>query len=786
LKFIPRFIQAFLVACFVLIPVSVTAQQQFTIAEFDEIATRAEGAIESGRASSASLEALRVTLSAARSSALEAQAEHTARVKTLQDQLNALGALPSEGNTEAIDIATRRKQLDEQLSAATGPLLTAQESYERADGLISEIDTTIRSRNTAELVKREASPLNPAEWGPAATSLSAYLVKVSDETKAAFSSASSVALLKQKLPLVLILIALGVLFLFPVYHWTGRKMTELASRPNSVVRNIKRLVLSILVFLVPVVGFSLLVESITFLDIAGLRGAFLLDALPNASVAIFGANWLARNLFETAGDPSTVLDQHQRRLKGAYKFTLLLGVVLALDALLTAFAQSGEFDLVSLGVLRFPMILLGGYALIMMGRKVQSYRTSMSPEENSPLVDRSTLILMYLCSIAGVLGPVAAGIGYFNIADMLVISTILTLAVFATLYIFYALTAAFVEDSVPVTLDDGTEVQSSKAGLLRVFLAFASACLSLPLLALIWGARVSDLQDVWLMLSEGVKLGETRFSFSDFLTFGLVFSIGYTITRMLQSGLRTAVLPKTNIDVGAQNALVTGLGYVGIFLAAAAAITSTGIDLSSLAIVAGALSVGIGFGLQNIVSNFVSGIILLIERPIRLGDWIDVGTTSGIVSKISVRSTIVETFDQSEVIVPNADFISGTVTNRTRNNKRGRIKVPVGVAYDSDPEQVKEILLSIADDNAALLKVPKPRVFLMGFGADSIDFEIRGILRDVDNIVSAHSDMNFEILHRFKQAGIEIPFGQREIRIKNADELSQALNPKPPKARKAK
>jgi small-conductance mechanosensitive channel len=414
----------------------------------------------------------------------------------------------------------------------------------------------------------------------------------------------------------------------------------------------------------------------------------------------------------------------------------------------------------------------------MMGRKVQAYRAKLAEsEENTLLVDRCTLFLTYLCLVAGTLGPIAAGFGYFNIGKMLIVSTILALAVFATLYIFYALIAAFVEDSAPVTLEDGTQVQSSQAGLLRVFLAFASACLSLPLLALIWGARVSDLQDVWLMLSEGVKLGETRLSFSDLLTFALVFSIGYTITRMLQSGLRTAVLPKTSIDGGAQNALVTGLGYIGIFLAAAAAITSTGIDLSSLAIVAGALSVGIGFGLQNIVSNFVSGIILLIERPIRLGDWIDVGGTSGIVSKISVRSTIVETFDHSEVIVPNADFISGTVTNRTRNNKRGRVKVPVGVAYDSDPEQVKAILLSIVEDNTAVLKVPHPQVYLMSFGTDSIDFEIRGILRDVDNVVSAHSDMNFEILRRFKKAGIEIPFGQREIRIKNAEELSAAFNP---------
>jgi small-conductance mechanosensitive channel len=311
-----------------------------------------------------------------------------------------------------------------------------------------------------------------------------------------------------------------------------------------------------------------------------------------------------------------------------------------------------------------------------------------------------------------------------------------------------------------------------------VFLAFAFVCLALPVLALIWGARVTDLQDLWFTLREGVTVGDTRVSFSDFLTFVIIFSIGYTITRLSQSALRSAVLPNTKIDPGAQNALVTGVGYIGLFFAALFAIMSTGLDLSSVAIVAGALSVGIGFGLQAIVSNFLSGIILLIERPIKVGDWIQVGNYSGYVSKIAVRSTTIDTFDQSSVIVPNADFISGTVTNMTHDSKRGRLVLPVGVAYDSDPVRVKEVLMEIISSHPAILKTPNPLVFLMSFGADSIDFEVRGILRDVNTISSTRSDINFEILRRFGEEGIEIPFGQRDITIKNASELGKAFQPK--------
>ena len=208
-------------------------------------------------------------------------------------------------------------------------------------------------------------------------------------------------------------------------------------------------------------------------------------------------------------------------------------------------------------------------------------------------------------------------------------------------------------------------------------------------------------------------LGDTRVSISDFITFIIIFSIGYTLTRLLQSALRLSVLPNTKIDTGAQNALVTGVGYIGIFFAALIAITSMGLDLSSLAIVAGALSVGIGFGLQAIVSNFLSGIILLVERPIKVGDWIQVGAYSGYVSKIAVRATTIDTFDQANVIIPNADFISGTVTNMTHLSKRGRVKVPVGVAYDSDPVFVKEILMDIVSLNANILKSPDRQYFYL-------------------------------------------------------------------------
>jgi small-conductance mechanosensitive channel len=235
------------------------------------------------------------------------------------------------------------------------------------------------------------------------------------------------------------------------------------------------------------------------------------------------------------------------------------------------------------------------------------------------------------------------------------------------------------------------------------------------------------------------------------------------------------VLPRTRLDSGARTALITGIGYIGLTLAALIAVSTAGLDLSSLAFVAGALSVGIGFGLQTIVSNFVSGIILLIERPIKEGDWIEVSGYTGFVRKIAVRSTRIETFDGHDVIVPNSDLIAGTVTNMTLSSKSGRLILPVGVAYGSDLEKTKSILIEAAKGHASLKNYPPPTVLFIGLGDSSLDFELRCFLHDVGELVTTKSDLLFTVYVELNRAGIEIPFPQRDLHLRDIDRLVSAI-----------
>ncbi|PIB25628.1 hypothetical protein BFP76_00370 [Amylibacter kogurei] len=785
---------------FVMLSASVFAQNApvtFDLEKFREVATRAETIIQDSDTPNEALEEMRTTLSTFRSQSLAEQETRAKRVSTVREQLALLGDPPAEGEpAETAEVATRRDELNGQLAEFQAPLIVAQEAYRRAGSLIDQIDSTIRTRQSDTLLQLGPSPLNPKHWATATVAELDYFKGVYGELTEAFSDERRSKSRLSNAPATIVLVLLGLLLIFPASRWVSRKLADTTAKERNPRRAFSAFILSLGLLIAPMIGFFLFVRGVELADILGARGDALKGYLPYIGLTIFGAIWIARNLFVAGGPGAQLLNIDQSRLTGGKRTVYALAAVFGLNYLIDAGRQTEDWPAEVPAVMQFPLIVLGALGLYILARKFRNYRAGMTPEDlaaaNETLSGRISRLLTGFCTVVAFVGPVVAAIGYINLGANIVFSTLLSLALIATLFLLFALLVNILEtfQRKPAALAEGEEGQNtgSAGGLYKSAVGFALICLALPILAIIWGARVSDISDLWIQLREGISIGDTRFSISDFLSFVLIFSIGYTLTRLLQSALRTSVLPNTTIDDGAQNALVTGLGYIGIFLAALLAIMSTGLDLSNLAIVAGALSVGIGFGLQTIVSNFVSGIILLIERPIKLGDWVEVGAFSGYVRKISVRSTSVETFDRATVIIPNADLIGGTVTNWTHGNKHGRVIVPIGVGYGSDPRKIEKILFELVKDHPMILKYPAPNVLFRRFGADSLDFEIRAILRDVNNMLAVTSDLNFAIAQRFKDEGIEIPFAQRDITIKNLSDLNKSEPAKrsskktPPKA----
>lgn len=297
----------------------------------------------------------------------------------------------------------------------------------------------------------------------------------------------------------------------------------------------------------------------------------------------------------------------------------------------------------------------------------------------------------------------------------------------------------------------------------------------------LWGGFIVILVNIWDVnggvlthlkdyILNGFLVGESRVIPIKIIMAFILFSALLAVTGFLKKQLEKNWLNMLNIDSGARDAVVTIAGYLMFLIALLIGLSAAGFNFGNIAIVAGALSVGIGFGLQNIVNNFVSGLILLFERPIRKGDWVQVGSTEGFVKNIQIRSTLIRTFDNSDVIVPNSELISNQVTNWMLSSKKGRAIVPVGVAYGSDIEQVRDVLLKVAEDNDMLIHGENrwtPKVLFRGFGDSSLDFELRVFLKEINGRLMVISDLNFAIDKAFRAANIEIPFPQRDVHVKS-------------------
>ena len=292
----------------------------------------------------------------------------------------------------------------------------------------------------------------------------------------------------------------------------------------------------------------------------------------------------------------------------------------------------------------------------------------------------------------------------------------------------------------------------------------------MPAVFLIWGVYDSLDGAMKGLLTIGFTLGSQRITLGLLIVSAGILYGSFLISWILQKLLMDEVLMRSRVEKGVRLSIGRLVHYVIIFAGFLLAISTLGVEVTKITIMLSALGVGIGFGLQGIVNNFVSGLILLFERPVRVGDSIEIGGKWAEIRSIGIRATTVQTIEQADLIIPNADLINNQVTNWTLSNRKIKLRIPVGVAYGSDVPLVMETLVACAKSHQMVADFPPPQVLFLSFGESSLDFELRALINDADRRLQISSEVHQEIDRRFREAKIEIAFPQRDLHLRSLDE----------------
>lgn len=509
-------------------------------------------------------------------------------------------------------------------------------------------------------------------------------------------------------------------------------------------------------------------------DIESLLQALLIGA------ALLVFVWrLAEALFSPSRPQWRIIPVAQRAAMPLKLLTIAMGAVTVADFLLTQFnGVFGHALTITVAKSLFTSIATGVLLVI-----IAFQRPFDETTENSLLYGQNGRWAPWLKWLMVGLGAVvifSAIAGYIGFGRFLAQQIVFTGAILITMLIGFSAARATAAEGAIGNSQLGNwlgekmglaEARIDQLGLLAGLLLGALVLLvGLPLIARFWGVDAITIRSWLVWFFSGIQVGSISISLTGIAAGIGMFALGYWLTRKLQNVIDHNVLERGKVELGARTSIKTAIGYVGIAIAALIGISAAGINLSQLAFVAGALSLGIGFGLQNIVNNFVSGLILLAERPFKSGDIIEAGGYTGVVKKVNVRATEVELFDQKTVILPNSELINSSVSNWMHRNPLGRVEVNIGVSYESDPQQVMDILLEIANDHPRVLSNPEPFVAFQNFGESSLDFTLYCYLSDVSFGLGTRTEIRLEIVKRFAAHGIEIPFPKRDINVRFANQ----------------
>ena len=718
----------------------------------------------------------------------------TPRRDALARQGDKLGPPPAkDAPPEAQQVAHERARLDALLAEVNGALKTTDLAKVRARQLYADVQKLRQSIFAGQILRRSPSPLAPSTWQQLGSDISGAGRQIG-VVLASWSREAE----KKWLELSTLLAAVSVLFLALsaiTRRFLALRLPSGRTPPPAFFEQA-----ATAGWVAPVMAFpataavALLAAGLSAMGLLTYEIEYIAAAALPACVIFISVSALARavlepsrpdwRLVDLADQPTRKLTRILTRLAGIYAADIVcqeairrLFLPLSISVLETA-AASIAIALLLFQLVRTPFDPRQGSLEPSHEGEPQGYEARSRPLSHPRLVKLPLLFIAIAImglSLAGYIG-----LGRFIAGQVILTGSAIALALLLHLAIRALVSGSgsdprpfggFLEERMGLTGPQSGTIANGVAAVLNTALVL----LAVPLVLLTWGYSPREAL-AWLEAAIfGFEIGEFKISLARILLAVLLF-LGLTLaTRIAQRWLDTSVLKSKSLDQGIANSIRTGVGYAGFILAVLVAVSYGGLDITNFAIVAGALSVGIGFGLQSIVNNFVSGLILLVERPIKVGDWVVVKGQEGYVRRIAVRSTEIETFDRASLFVPNSDLITSTVTNWTHRNALGRIVIRVGVAYNSDPELVRTILDRAGKECSYVLQTPPPFVNFDNFGASALEFSLRATIPDINKTLAAQTDLRMRILKEFRQAGIEMPYAQHDIHLRDLDVVRQLI-----------
>jgi potassium-dependent mechanosensitive channel len=726
--------------------------------------TATETALRDKTVDDPGLQALRAKADALALALQGAVAELTPRLAASAKRLEEL--TPKSGQpAPTADIAAkdlenekqRHDRLDANLRAARAMLL-------EADDVVTRISAARRQLFAERTFVRSSSILDPRLWTAVGREIpfdAAVLRNLSGNWIGAVAGRLTLA---EKIGMAAIVLALA-LAAAPL-GWVARRFVyrELGeAAPSRLRRALVAAGIFVIFALLPLAGLGILAGALDSFDLSDASMKGVIDAAFEGARVLIAVNALSLGLLAPRRTAWRLLPLGDRSAGILYRLAMTIAAIWAVQRLIEPAADAAaSFDIAvaARGVGAILAAIAIAYALRQLGARPGGAQGPAPNEAWTPLRTLGWAVALVIV--------LAAATGYIAFAAFLINQAIYLSVVGAALTI----ADIIAQDGIEAVLKPDGPAGSrllAMAGLRRNALAQISVILQgvarvvvvmLAFGAVLkpWGVQSQDMFGALRSAYFGFSVGGVTLSLSSLVGAAIVFAVAIFLTRLGQTWLGSRLLPQTRLDAGVRNSVQTIFGYIGVIAAVLLASAQIGLDLQKIALIAGGLSVGIGFGLQTIANNFVSGLILLWERTIRVGDWVVVGSEQGFVRAIKARATEIETFDRGSLIVPNSNFVSGIVKNWVHNDRVGRIIVSINIAYESDVDQVRDLMIDAAKAQEEVLAIPSPSVLFAEFGDWAIKFNLICFVEDIERAERTRSDIHFEVLRRMREAGLRIAY----------------------------